>query len=181
MKLIILSLLIYLNLYADAKLEMLQLFQNNKYEAACNLGFEHFKYYKQEDEFLSLYAFSCLQSDLIDRLAMPLAMLKYSKEARANAAYFSIILMQKKLLYHALVDGYDLENLNLPTTDYILSKVFDFYSKLKKHDKRSVYIFDDLHDPKLSYKLYILEEERISKMVIEEFYDTIVIKRHIYW
>jgi hypothetical protein len=181
MKFIILFLLIYLNLYADAKEEMLHLFQNNKYEEACNLGFENLKEYKQEDEFLSLYAFSCLHADFIDRLAMPLAMLKYSKEARANAAYFSIILMQKKLLYHALVDEYDLEGLNLPTTDYVLSKVFDFYVKLKKHDKQSVYIFDDPHNSKLSYKLYILEEDKISKMVIEEFYDTIVVKRHIYW
>lgn len=177
----LLSLLLFINLYADVKQEMLSLFQNNKYEESCNIGFENFKYYKQEDEFLSLYAFSCLQSDFIDRLAIPIALLKYSKEARANSAYFSIILMQKKLLYHALVDEYNLAGLNMPTTDYILSKVFDLYTKLGIHDKRSVYIFDDPQDSKLSYKLYLLKEENLSKMVIEQFYDTIAIKRHIYW
>ncbi|MBU1927550.1 hypothetical protein KKG77_00980 [bacterium] len=178
---IIISLLIFITLYADVKQDMLSLFQNNKYDESCNIGFENFKYYKQDDEFLSLYSFSCLYADYIDRLAIPIAMLKYSKEARANSAYFSIILMQKKLLYHALVDDYDLLSLNLPTTDYVLSKVFDLYIKLGKHDKRSVYIFDDPIDKKLSYKLYVLQDGRLSKMIIEEFYDTIAIKSHIYW
>jgi hypothetical protein len=178
---IVIFLFLFITLYADVKEDMLSLFQNNKYSESCNIGFENFKYYKQDDEFLSLYAFSCLHSDYIDRLALPIAMLKYSKEARANSAYFSIILMQKKLLYHALVDDYDLLSLNLPTTSYVLSKVFDLYVKLGKHEKRSVYIFDDPIDKKLSYKLYILQDGELSKMIIEEFYDTIAIKSHIYW
>lgn len=178
---IIISLLFFITLYADVKQDMLSLFQNNKYDESCNLGFENFKYYKQDDEFLSLYAFSCLHADYIDRLAIPIALLKYSKEARANSAYFSIILMQKKLLYHALVDDYELVSLNLPTTDYVLSKVFDFYIKLGKHEKRSVYMFDDTNDKKLSYKLYIVQDGQLSKMIIEEFYDTIIVKSHIYW
>jgi hypothetical protein len=178
---IVIFLFLFITLYADVKEDMLSLFQNNKYSESCNIGFENFKYYKQDDEFLSLYAFSCLHSDYIDRLALPIAMLKYSKEARANSAYFSIILMQKKLLYHVLVDDYDLLSLNLPTTNYVLSKVFDLYVKLGKHEKRSVYIFDDPIDKKLSYKLYILQDGQLSKMIIEEFYDTIAIKSHIYW
>jgi hypothetical protein len=178
---IILLLLLFITLYANVKQDMLSLFQNNKYDESCNLGFESFKDYKQDDEFLSLYAFSCLHSDYIDRLAIPVAMLKYSKEARANAAYFSIILMQKKLLYHALVDDYELLSLNLPTTDYVLSKVFDYYIKLGKHDKRAVYMFNDAVDKKLTYKLYVVQDGTLSKMVIEEFYDTIALKTHIYW
>lgn len=178
---IILFLSFFITLYADVKQDMLSLFQNNKYDESCNVGFENFKYYKQDDEFLSLYAFSCLHADYIDRLALPIAMLKYSKEARANSAYFSIILMQKKILYHALVDDYELVTLNLPTTDYVLSKVFDLYIKLGKHDKRSVYMFDDPINKKLSYKLYIVQDGQLSKMVIEEFYDTITLKTHIYW
>lgn len=178
---IIISLFLFVTLYADVKEDMLSLFQNNKYNESCNVGFENFKYYKQDDEFLSLYAFSCLHSDYIDRLAIPIAMLKYSKEARANSAYFSIILMQKKLLYHALVDDYELISLNLPTTNYVLSKVFDLYTKLGKHEKRSVYLFDDPIDKKLSYKLYMLQDGDLNKMIIEEFYDTITIKSHIYW
>jgi hypothetical protein len=89
--------------------------------------------------------------------------------------------MQKKLLYHSLLDGYQLSELKLPTTDYILSKVFDLYSKLGKHDKRTFYIFEDPKDKKLTYKLYLEKDYKIAKMVIEEYYDTMLLKRHIYW
>ena len=178
---LIFSLLIFVSLFANVKQEMLHLFQNKKYKESCNLGYEHFKHNSQDDEFLSLYAFSCLHSDSIDRLAIVAALLKYSKEARENSTYFSIIFMQKKLLYNALVDEYELYELKLPTTEYVLSKVFDHYVKLGKHEKKSIYIFQDEQDNKLTYKLYLLKENQLSKMVIEEIYDTIILKRHIYW
>jgi len=174
-------LLLSISLFADFKGTMLNLYQNSKYEESCNIGFNNFSSIKKDEPTLSLYAFSCLNSDFIDRLTLPITMLKYSRDARANAAYFSIILMQKKLLYHSLIDSYDLSKLNLPTTNYVLSKVFDFYSELGKHKKRSVYLFKDKQDKKRNYKLYVDKSSRVSKIVIEEFYDTISKKRHIYW
>jgi len=180
MKLILL-LFISLSLYADVKQNMFNLYQNKKYEAVCQLGFDYFKKNKKDEEFVSLYAFACLNSDYIDRLAVPTAVLKFSKEARANSAYFSVILMQKKLLYHALVDNYDLSSFDLPSTDYVLSRVFDLYSKLDKHEPRAFYLFEDPIDPKLTYKLYLSRDYKLDKIIIEEFYDTITIKRHVYW
>ncbi len=181
MKLVILLILTY-NLFAyDIKQNLFTLYQNKKYEKVCTTGFNNFQKYKQDEEFVSLYAFGCLHSDYIDRLSIPIATLKFSKEARANAAYFSVILMQKKLLYHALIDGYDLSKYVLPSTDFVLSKVFDLYTKLGKHEPRAYYLFDDLTDKKLSYKLYISKGDRVSKMIIEEYYDTIILKRHVYW
>jgi hypothetical protein len=175
-------LLFLTNSYAgDVKQEMFGLYQNNKFEKVCTMGFDNFGKYKRDEEFVSLYAFACLNSDYIDRLAVPTAVLKFSKEARANSAYFSVILMQKKLLYHSLVDGFELSELKLPTTDYVLSKVFDLYSKLGKHEKRAFYLFEDPKDKKLSYKLYLAKDYKIAKMVIEEYYDTMLLKRHIYW
>ncbi len=180
MRLLILLLLIT-NIYADVKQEMFGLYQNKKFAKVCTMGFDNFGKYKRDEEFVSLYAFSCLNSDYIDRLAVPTAVLKFSEEARANSAYFSVILMQKKLLYHSLLDDYELSELKLPTTNYVLSKVFDLYTKLGKHDKRAFYIFQDPKDKKLTYKLYLAKDYKITKMVIEEFYDTMLIKRHIYW
>jgi hypothetical protein len=178
---IILTILLTLNLYADIKQKMFNLYQNKKYEKVCSIGFDNFKKHKRDEEFVSLYAFACLNSDYIDRLAIPTAVLKFSKESRANSAYFSVILMQKKLLYHALVDGYDLSSFELPTTDYVLSKVFDLYAKLGKHEPRAFYLFEDPNDKKLTYKLYLSRDYKLNKMIIEEFYDTITIKRHVYW
>ena len=178
---IIIALLMFHSLYADIKQNMFNLYQNKKYERVCTIGFDNFKRYRKDEEFISLYAFSCLNSDYIDRLAIPIAILKFSEESRANSAYFSVILMQKKLLYHALLDDYDLSSLNLPTTEYVLSKVFDLYTKLGKHEKRAFYLFEDENDKKLTYKLYIQKDKKLNKIVIEEFYDTITIKRHVYW
>jgi hypothetical protein len=178
---ILLILLMTLSLYADLKQDMFNLYQNKKYEEVCNTGFDHFNSFRNDEEFVSLYAFACLYSDYIDRLSIPIAMLKFSKEARANSAYFSIIFMQKKLLLHALIDKYPLHSLDLPSTDYVLSKVFDLYAKLGDHEPRTFYLFEDEDDKKLTYKLYLEKDDRLSKIIIEEFYDSVNIKRHVYW
>ena len=178
---ILLILLLSLSLYADVKQDMFNLYQNNKYEDVCNIGFNNFNMNKRDEDFVSMYAFSCLKADYIDRLAIPIALLKFSPESRANSAYFSVILMQKKLLYHALIDNYDLSSLSLPTTDYILSKVFDFYANLGEHDSRAFYLLEDEKDNKLTYKLYLDKSTKLNKIIIEEFYDTITLNRHVYW
>lgn len=178
---IVLFFLLAISLYADLKQDMFALYENEKYKDVCNKGFTKLYPNKKDEEFVTLYALSCLKSDYIDRLSIPIAILKQSAEARANSAYFSVILMQKKLLYHSLVDNYNLSELRLPTTDYVLSKVFDLYSKLPKHTPRAYYLLEDKDDKKLSYKLYISTQNRIEKIIIEEFYDTIKIKHHIYW
>lgn len=180
MKLII-ALLLSINLFANVKQDMFDLYQNKKYKEVCRIGFNNFYKNKKDEEFISIYAFACLYADYIDRLAVPITMLKFSKTARSNAAYFSVILMQKKLLYHSLIDNYNLSTLKLPTTDYVLSKVFELYSKIGKHKPRAFYLLQDPDDKKLTYKLYIMKSNKLNKIVIEEFYDTIILKKHVYW
>lgn len=167
--------------YADIKTSLYHLYQDKQYEEACKEGLKVFQQYRKDEEFVSLYAFSCLHADYIDRLAIPISLLKKTEEARSNAAYFSVILMQKKLLYHALLDGYELNELKLPTTDHVLSVVFDLYSKIRHDRKQNHYMFFDKQNEKVSYKLYIKNGGRSKKMVIEEYYDTIMTHRHTYW
>lgn len=174
-------LLLSISLYGDIKTEMLQLYKDGKYQEVCNIGFNNFKTNKRDEEYVSLYAFACLKTDYIDRLAVPIGVLKFSEAARANSAYFSVILMQKKLLYHALVDGYNLSDFRLPTTDYVLSIVFDLYAKLGEHEPRESYLFKNPDDEKLTYKLYLHNDGRVNKIIIEEYYDTIATARHTYW
>ena len=178
---LLIILFLTLNLSADMKQNMFNLYQNEKYENVCQLGFDNFRANKKDEEFISLYALACLKSDYIDRLAIPIALLKQSPEARANSAYFSVILMQKKLLYHALVDNYNLSTIKLPSTEYILSKIFDLYSKLPKHTTRAFYLFEDNKDKRITYKLYLVEDYKHKKMIIEKYYDKVKIKEHIYW
>ncbi|MDQ1244959.1 MAG: hypothetical protein QG565_1300 [Campylobacterota bacterium] len=178
---ILLLILISISVFADVKQDMFALYKDKKYADACNLGFKNFSDHLRDEEYVSLYSFSCLNIDYVDRLAVPIAILKFSKEARANAAYFSTILMQKKLLYHALLDNYDISSINLPTTDYILSKVFDLFTKMKKDELKEFYILEDENDKELKYKIYILKDGKIDKMVIEEFHNSISTEKHIYW
>jgi hypothetical protein len=180
MKIVLLSLLCTI-LFADVKDDMFNLYQNEKFDETCTLGHQYLDKNIRDEEFISLYAFGCLNSDYIDRLSIPISLLKFTKESRSNSAYFSVILMQKKLLYHSLVDDYDISKLELPSTEYILSKVFDLFAKLGKHERRNVYIFDDSQNPRITYKLFLVKEEKIDKMVIEEYFDKISIQRHVYW
>ncbi len=180
-KILFLPLLLTLSLYADIKETMLNLYENKRFEEVCNIGFDNFNNYAKDEDFLSLYAFGCLHADFIDRLSLPISLLKSTKEARANTAYFSVILMQKKLLFHALVDNYELSRYKLPTTDYILSKIFDYYTALGKHSDRNFYLFNDTNNPKVSYKLYLAKDSVPYKIVIEEYYNGTLVKKHIYW
>lgn len=168
-------------LHAQTKSEMFQLFQNEKYDDACKIGTALFTQNRNDEEFLSLYGFSCLNADYIDRLALPISILKASPEARANAAYFSVILMQKKLLMHALLDNYKIHSINFPSTDYVLSKVFNLYQNDTNPSKRQVYIYTDPSNSKITYRLSISSNSSLKKMIIEEYYDKILAKRHIYW
>ncbi len=179
MKLMTLILMLYLSLHANSKNEIVSLFKAKQYKEACLQGLSIIDKYSRDENFMTLYAFSCLNSDYIDRLNLPIAKLKFSKEARSNAAYFSVILMQKKLLLHSMVDGYDISSLKLPSTDFILSKVFDFYVHAPMG--KASYSFSDPDKKNVSYKLYLKKERGVHKIVIEEYYDKIMSRRHYYW
>ncbi|MEA3521362.1 MAG: hypothetical protein U9R50_00140 [Campylobacterota bacterium] len=181
MKILFILLFLNLSMFANPKAKLYNLYQDKNYKGACRLGMLNYPKFTRDEAFISLYAFSCLEADYIDRLAVPISALKYSKEARSNAAYFSIILMQKKLLYHALIDHYDISTLNLPTTEHILSKVFNLYSQDQKNKTNNILHYTDPEDRKITYKLYIETHPHIKKMVIEVFHDNILHKRHLYW
>ena len=180
-RLLIILFLLHVTLIASPKNELYKLYQENNYKQACRLGMNNYPQYTRDEAFISLYAFSCLKADYIDRLAVPISALKYSKEARSNAAYFSIILMQKKLLYHALIDHYDISMLNLPTTEHVLSKVFNYYTKDTNNKESNIFYYTDTDDKRITYKLYIETHPHIKKMVIEVFHDKILSARHLYW
>jgi hypothetical protein len=175
---LLLSLLFFFG-HANSKEKVINLYKIGQYKESCLAGLSIIDQYSRDENFMTLYAFACLNSDYIDRLNLPISKLKFSKEARSNAAYFSVILMQKKLLLHALVDGYSLSDFKLPSTDFVLSKVFELYLKAPHGVKR--YHFNDQEKPHISYKLYLEKQRGVHKIVIEEYYDKILTKRHFYW
>jgi len=180
MKLTLLLLILPLYLLADIKTELLSMYNNKEYKNVCLKATQSLHRYTKDEEYLSLLGFACLKSGYIDRLSTPIANLKSTPQARSNSAYFAVILMQKKLLLHSLIDKFTLTSIKLPTTNILLSKVFDLYIQHKDFTKDS-YTFIDKEDNQVNYKLYLVKNKDLKKMVIEKYYKEILEEKYIYW
>ncbi|MDD2828910.1 MAG: hypothetical protein PHW18_04990 [Sulfuricurvum sp.] len=168
-----------LNLHADTSSQMFQLYQKGDYAASCNIGFQHLKQLEFNEAYTSLYAFSCLKADQIDRLNDPIMILNQTREARANASFFSLIVLQKKLLTQALFDNYPIKTLKLPTSSHLLSKLFNFYQN-NPQPQSTVKEYIDSINPRISYKLYSIEITGRKTIAIDEYYDKILTLHHVY-
>lgn len=166
-------------LQANTPNVMMHLYQKGAFIEACEMGYRHFDELKWNEAHLSLYAFSCLKADRIDRLDTPTVLLNKTSEARTNASYFSMLILQKKLLIQALYDNYPLKSLKLPTSSHLLSKIFSLYT----HDpqpKNSIKDYNDSINPRISYKLYMTQYNGHKTIAIDEYYDKIVSVHHVY-
>ena len=159
---------------------LINYYKNHEYKKVCTKGITIFEKFKRNEDLVTMYAISCLKSDYIDRLAVPIVILKKSKNARANAAYFSTILTQKKLLYHSLIDNKDISGLVFPNTDHIISKVFKLYVEKKYKKSDNIYIFD-LNKEGLKYKLFLEKENMPIKMVILKEKNGKIVEIHKFW
>jgi hypothetical protein len=180
MKFLVIFLSLVIFLLANERQDIFSLYQLKEYDKACQLGLLNLNKNRNDENFVSIYAFSCLNADYIDRLSVPITLLKNTPESRSNAAYLSVILMQKKLLEHSLNDEYYLKPLKIPTTDNLLSKVFDLYSNLSILKKIPIYEFIDTNNAKIRYRLYLIGDRNSSNIVIEELYESVLVKKHIY-
>ena len=143
-KKIIILLLILINItFAKTLEDIKNLYSDGEYSKACTMSGGLYMAYKDDEVFLNLFADSCLKSDMLNRMMLPIIKLYRTKAARENAAYFSTILYEKKILYHALCDGIDISYMNLPKTNYILSKIFDRFIRGKYSLKNGSYWFSD--------------------------------------
>ncbi len=180
MKLFLLMVFIFLTiLHADTAHKMYQLYEKGEYIASCNLGLQHFKEFESNEGYVSLYAFSCLKADQIDRLNTPLMRLSQSSEARANASYFSMLVMQKKLLVQALYDNLSLKFLKFPTSSHLLSKIFTLYCN-NPQTEDTIKEYSDLTNNRITYKLYPILSNGRKTIAIDEYYDKILTLHHVY-
>lgn len=169
------------NIFANAFQEVKQEYTNKNYRVACLKAGDLYSKYSNNEDFLSIYAHSCLESDMINRLVLPIIKLYKSEESRENAAYFATILYQKKLLYHALIDDIDISYINLPQTEYILSKIFHRFVNGDYNYENKSYWFVDEEDNSISYKLSAEEHQKAKKIFIRTYKDNKIIKVRTYW
>ena len=183
MKLILFFLMTTLWLFSSNLSILYKLYVNQEYNKACDYGRKYlFKNSNIENEkYLTLYGLSCVETDNIDRISLPMIHLKSTKDARANASYFGAILLQKQLLLQALVDKKELHDLHLPKTNFVLSKIFYLFMEKKYKFKNEVYKFQDETKENLSYQLYIKRDKkhRVS-MIIDVYQNDKFTKRYNY-
>lgn len=166
-------------LSADVNQKLYDLYQKGLYSEACSYGYTYFARNESNEPFISLVGFSCLKADHIDRLSPVMSALSQSPDARANSAYFALIVMQKKLLMQALYDNKPIKNLSFPTSSHLLSKLFVLYVKNPKNND----IIKEYQDPsnsRQSYKLYTTQINGIKSIAIDEYYDKILTVHHVY-
>jgi len=68
----------------------------------------------------------------------------------------------------------------LPTTDYILSRVFDMYVNKEYTFDNQVYTFIDT-EKDLKYKMYIEHGEKFKILIIEKYKDNQLIQTYEYY
>ncbi len=167
--------------YADDLDNLKDLYSNKEYAQVCSKSGGLYLQYKDNEEFLNIYAYSCLKSDMINRLILPIIKLRKTKQSRENAAYFATILFQKKLLYLALCDNIDISYINLPKTNYILSTVFDKFIKGDYELKDRSYWFNDDLNISTRYKLSVETRSGVKKIYLRTYKNDKLTKTRVYW
>jgi len=159
------------------------MYESQEYTKACDYALKYYykKANKNNEKYVTLYGLSCLETDKIDRIAIPMTQLKKSVSSRANASYFSTILLQKQLLQQAVVDGKKIDGLHLPTTNFILSKIFNLFVNKEYILKDNIYRFEDKDNREKTYKLYMDKSKNNNQyMIIDIYKDEKFIKRYRY-
>ncbi|NEW61177.1 hypothetical protein GSY74_07770 [Sulfurovum sp. bin170] len=149
--------LVFLTILSSALLSsnlstLYKFYEKQEYDRGCDYAMKHFNKNRKNEKYLTLYGLTCLETDNIHRIATPMIILKETKESRENASYFATILLQKQLLKQALLDEKALGDLNLPKTNFLLSKIFSMFVNKKYALKDGVY---KLEDGDKKYQLYI--------------------------
>lgn len=168
-------------LNAFSKEEIIELYKNKEYRKVCLKTGDFYTKFKDDEDLLSMYANACLEVDMINRTILPIIKLHKSKESRENAAYFSTILYQKKLLYHALVDDVDISYVNLPKTKYILSIIFNKFVIGDYDLKGNEYWFKDDVNNELTYSLSVNLNKKTKKLFLKTYENNILKKIRTYW
>ncbi len=168
-------------LNATNKEDILKLYKEKDYRKVCIKAGDLYQKYKTDEEFLNIYAHSCLEVDMINRTILPIVKLHKTAQSRENAAYFATILYQKKLLYHALVDDVDISYINLPKTKYILSIIFNKFVSGDYNYKNGAYWFNDDNNSELSYKLSTETHQKAKKIFLRTYKNGQITKVRTYW
>ena len=152
--------------------KLLNYYKIKNYKKTCQYAKDIFS--KLDNSFLSIVGDACAKEDDINILGIIVSKLKMTKSDRANASYFATLILEKKLIYQFANDGLDLSGLVLPKTEHILSRVFE---KLAQKKYKIIQNKITINDKPYRYILW-LSSDLPAKLYIDEYKDTLFIKRH---
>ncbi len=157
-------------LFVSLKADIINEYQNNEFSKICN--FENVNTIKNE-KLLSIVGISCVKTDNLYLLPYIIAKLKHTKLARQNAIYLNTIYMQKRLLYSHFFDNLSMKGFELPNTDYIISIVFN---KIKNKEYKKEGNITIINVKNKILKVY----KQQNKLIIDEYINKLLLKRHWY-
>lgn len=132
-------------------------------------------YYKREknEAFLSMVGVACVKSDSINPLGVIVKELTETASGRQNAAYFSLLFLQKKLLYAYMFDSFDLTSYYFPLTDHPLSIAIE---KIREKKYGTIDNGVSFNYNSQKYKVY----RHKKRVYIDIFQNNLLIERHWY-
>ena len=150
--------------------EIYKFYENQEYEKGCRHGAKHYSKNINNENYLTFYGLSCLETNSISHLAQAMVKLGRTKELRETASYFATILLQKQLLKQFLFDGKELNNLKLPKTEFVLSRIFNLFVKKEYRVEEDTYILIDSNKKDIRYEVYIKESKQSKNYMIIDIY-----------
>lgn len=176
MRFILLFLVSLHSLYAYTYNDVLKDYEAKNFEKICSEGAVFYLKNDKNEMILTAIGDACAKIDIINPLGYIVKNLVTTKEYRESGSYFATLVLQKKLIYQFMNDGINLQELKLPRTDHVLSKVFENLSQGNYEivDKKVQII-----TPEMDYLLYLIGEEP-KKVFIDEYKNGKLIKRHWY-
>ncbi|MDR3347554.1 MAG: hypothetical protein LBN32_02965 [Helicobacteraceae bacterium] len=160
--------------------KVLDLYHKQDYKNACLEGAKIVRDHKNDDLFVNAFGIACLESDFIDFAGMAGLYLRASSSSRQNASYILTVVLQKKLLYHALADNVDLSDTKLPDTPHILSRVFNAYVE-GNYTKDAKGVMTITLDNNHIATLDSLREGGHFKVRIRQYEKGKMLNEHLYW
>lgn len=176
---VLLFILLHVSINAQSLQQLVSDFKLKKYYAVCQDGLREYRAGSQDEKVLAITGTACSYIDVINVLGSLQAKMNSTAEGRATSAYFSALLLEKKLIAHFMLDGISLANLSLPKSPHILSFVFEHLGSGKfKYISQNPKVIK-IEDADKSV-LVSLSNFQPQKVVIEEFSGSVLVKRHVF-
>jgi hypothetical protein len=171
--------LLHVSVNAKTLEQLAQDFKQKKYYSVCQDGLNEYRAGHQDERLLALTGTACSYVDNINPLGSLQAKMISTAEARETSSYFTSLILQKRLIYHFMLDDISLAHLQLPKSPHILSFVFEHLGNGKfKYISKSPKVIK-IEDANRSILLSVSQDE-LKKVVVDEYNGATLIKRHMY-